>query len=133
MLQVVAGHDPRDPTSINVPVPDYTDALREDVRRVSIGVPRDHIDRLGADMDGETLAAMDRALSELEGLGARVKEVRIPSLEYGPIAMIAMGYVETFTPRKNDLQTRPEIFGDMALDILYQGSLISSADYVLTH
>ena len=133
LLQAAAGHDPRDPTSINVPVPDYTAALREDVSGLSIGVPRDHIDRLGADMDGEILHAMDRALSELEGLGARVQDVRIPSLEYGPIAMVAMWYVETYTPRKKDLQNRPEIFGDMARDILYQGSLISSADYVLTH
>ena len=75
---------------------------------------------------------MDRALSELEGLGARVEDVQIPSLEYGTIAMIIMWYAETYAPRKHYLRTKPEIFGEMALDILYQGSLITSADYLLS-
>ena len=131
MLQAVAAHDPRDPTSINVPIPDYTAALREDVNEISIGVPRDHIRRLGAGMDVETLAAMDRALSELEGLGARVEEVEIPSLEYGTVAMTVIFYAEGFASRKKALQSSPEIFGDMALDMLYQGSLIQTPDYLL--
>jgi aspartyl-tRNA(Asn)/glutamyl-tRNA(Gln) amidotransferase subunit A len=131
MLQACVGHDPRDPTSINVPIPDYGAAIREDVSGTKIGVPRDHIDRLGAAMDQDTLAAMDRALSELQMLGAQVEDVTIPSLEYGPIAMIIMWYAETYAPRKHHLRTSPEIFGQMALDILYQGSLITSADYLL--
>ncbi|MCH7706116.1 MAG: hypothetical protein IIB33_03615, partial [Chloroflexi bacterium] len=40
MLQAIAGHDPRDPTTSTTPVPDYSEALREDVRDITIGVPR---------------------------------------------------------------------------------------------
>ena len=106
LLQAAAGYDPRDPTSINVPVPDYTSALRENVKGISIGVPRDHIDRLGDGMDKEVLDAMDRALSELEGLGAQVKDVRIPSLEHGRHSLDRMWYVETYTPRRKT--SRPD-------------------------
>ena len=130
-LQATAGHDPRDPTSLNVPIPNYSEALREDVRGIKIGVPRDCIYRPGTTMDGETVAAMDRALSELESLGARVEEVQIPSLELGPIAFVVMWYAETFAPRKKDLESRPEIFGDAARSLCYQGSLIPTTDYLL--
>ena len=132
VLQATAGHDPRDPTSLNVPIPNYSEALREDVSGIRIGVPRHYIDDLGADMDGESVAAMDKALSELESLGARVEEVKIPSLELGPIAFIVMWYAETFAPRKKDLQSRPEIFGDAARSLCYQGSLIPTTDYLLS-
>ena len=65
VLQATAGHDPRDPTSINVHIPNYSAALRDGVNGINIGVPHDYIDRLGPTMDGESVAAMDRALSEL--------------------------------------------------------------------
>ena len=40
MLQAIAGHDPKDPTSSRAPVPDYSLSLREDIRGVKIGLPR---------------------------------------------------------------------------------------------
>ncbi len=132
VLQATAGHDPRDPTSINVPIPNYSAALREDVRGLSIGVPRDFINLLGSGMDEEILAAFNRALSDLEAMGARVEEVQLPSLELGPIAFIVMWYAETFAPRKTDLNSRPEIFGEDARLICYQGSLIPTTDYLLS-
>jgi len=131
VLQATAGHDPRDPTSINVQLPDYSSAIREDISGVRIGVPRDYIDVLKGDMDGESVAAMNRALLELESLGARVEEVRIPSLELSLITFLVMWYSETFSPRKKTLQSNPEIFGDAARRVCYQGSLIPTTDYLL--
>jgi aspartyl-tRNA(Asn)/glutamyl-tRNA(Gln) amidotransferase subunit A len=132
MLQSTAGYDPKDPTSIDVNIPDYTAALRQDVKGIKIGVPRDHIARLGSRMDPDTLAGMERALSDLEGMGASVEEVVIPSLEYAPVVFIAMWYADTYAPRKALIQTQPEIFGEMGRSIIYQGGLIPVSDYILS-
>ena len=78
MLQVMAGYDPKDLAS-DVPVPDYSESLREDVKGLVIGVPRDYINAPKAEMDPEGLAIFDKALADLESLGARVEEVNIPS------------------------------------------------------
>ena len=44
MLNAIAGHDPKDPTSSSAPLADYASALRADVKGMVIGVPRDYID-----------------------------------------------------------------------------------------
>ena len=77
MLGVIAGHDPRDRTSSHVPVPDYRAALREDVRGVRIGVLRQGIECAEA----ETQGAVERAVAELESLGAETEEVHVPHFE----------------------------------------------------
>ena len=42
MLQAIAGYDPKDPTTADVPVPDYLAALRDGVRGLTVGVPREY-------------------------------------------------------------------------------------------
>src|SRR2546421_2556818 len=62
VLQVIAGHDPQDATSVDAPVPDYRAALTGDVRGVRVGVPR-HL--LASGVEPEIAAAFDGALDEL--------------------------------------------------------------------
>src|SRR5437899_285965 len=71
VLQTIAGYDPKDPTSINVPVSQYGNALREDVRGMVIGVPRDFIDLCREKTSPEILEMVDKAIGELESFGAR--------------------------------------------------------------
>src|SRR6266516_1368243 len=73
MLQAIAGYDPKDPTSINVPVPEYGNALREDVRGMVIGVPRDFIALCREKTSPEILEMVDEAIGELESFGARIQ------------------------------------------------------------
>ena len=81
MLQAIAGYDPKDAASSKAPVPDYSRALREDVKGIVVGLPRryffdpDHV-------HPETLAAVENAVKVLQDLGARAKPVDIPSLDY---------------------------------------------------
>ncbi|MBL8024566.1 MAG: Asp-tRNA(Asn)/Glu-tRNA(Gln) amidotransferase subunit GatA [Elusimicrobia bacterium] len=80
LLQVLAGHDPKDSTSANLPVPDYSAALGRGVKGLRIGLPKEYfIDG----MDPEVEKAVRQAVAVLESLGATVKEVSLPHTDAG--------------------------------------------------
>ena len=79
MLGAIAGHDPRDATSADLPVPDYVSALRPDVAGMRLGLPREYF---GDGMQPEVEAAVRAAVEVYRGLGAEVVEVAMPHTEY---------------------------------------------------
>jgi aspartyl-tRNA(Asn)/glutamyl-tRNA(Gln) amidotransferase subunit A len=79
LLQVIAGHDPRDSTSADLPVPDYLTALAGGVKGLRIGVPRE---AMGAGLQPEVDAAVRAAAGEMERGGAAISEVALPMIEY---------------------------------------------------
>ena len=130
IMQAIAGHDPDDATSSRSPVPDYASALREDVNGLVIGVPRHYFFDAGAGADPEILAAVEKALADLESLGARLEEVTIPSLDLaGPANWLIM-MSEAFAYHKDNLQSQPQNFGSVVRHRFYLGGLFGSADYV---
>jgi aspartyl-tRNA(Asn)/glutamyl-tRNA(Gln) amidotransferase subunit A len=79
LLGAVAGHDPLDSTSVDRPVPDYTQALLPDVKGLKIGLPREYyIDGL----DPDVKKAMDSAIETYRGLGAEFTEISLPHTDY---------------------------------------------------
>jgi aspartyl-tRNA(Asn)/glutamyl-tRNA(Gln) amidotransferase subunit A len=83
LLGALAGHDPADPTTARLPVPDYTAALARDLRGVRIGVPRAFCEAL---VHPDVARAFEAALVELRAAGAEVSDVAIPSLVHtGPM------------------------------------------------
>jgi len=79
LLGLIAGYDDRDSTSVDHPVPDYTQALGKDVKGLTVGVPKEFfIDGL----DPEVKAAMDEALNVLKKKGAIVKNISLPHSDY---------------------------------------------------
>jgi aspartyl-tRNA(Asn)/glutamyl-tRNA(Gln) amidotransferase subunit A len=79
LLQVVAGHDPLDATSMPVAVPDYVAGLTGDIRGLKVGVPKEYF------IDGIEPAveqAVRQALSQLESLGAELVDISLPHTEY---------------------------------------------------
>ena len=80
VLQALAGHDPRDSTSLDTPVPDYTAAMQRDVVGLRLGVPREYF---VAGMEPGVEAAVRAAITTLEGLGAEIVEVSLPSTDKG--------------------------------------------------
>jgi aspartyl-tRNA(Asn)/glutamyl-tRNA(Gln) amidotransferase subunit A len=79
LLQAVAGHDPADSTSVELPVPDYRTALGRPVKGLKIGLPREYfIDGL----DPEVKSAVQAAVETYRALGAEVIEVSLPHTEY---------------------------------------------------
>ena len=79
LLQVMAGHDPKDSTTANIPVPDYSARLNDGVRGLRIGMPKEYfIDGLPPTIE----AAIRQAIAELEAQGAEIIEVSLPHTEY---------------------------------------------------
>jgi len=76
MMNVLAGHDPHDATSADVPVPDFTRALKKkDVKKLKIGVPSEFF---GDGLDPEVHTAVREALAVLEELGGTQQELSLP-------------------------------------------------------
>jgi aspartyl-tRNA(Asn)/glutamyl-tRNA(Gln) amidotransferase subunit A len=91
LLQTIAGHDPMDSTSATIPVPNYTDALRLDVKGLRVGIPTEYfIDGL----DPEVEAAVRAAIETLEDLGAKTESVSLPHTEYGLAAYYVIAPAE---------------------------------------
>jgi len=79
LLNVIAGHDPADTTSADVPIPDYTAALGRDVRGLKIGVPKEYFVE---GMDRAIEAAVRAAIDHLVAQGAEAIEISLPHTEY---------------------------------------------------
>jgi aspartyl-tRNA(Asn)/glutamyl-tRNA(Gln) amidotransferase subunit A len=80
LLQVIAGHDPLDSTSMTTPVPDYSAALIPDVKGLRIGVPKEYfIDGMQPEVDRAVRAAID----QLREMDAEIVEVSLPHTDYG--------------------------------------------------
>ncbi len=79
LLGVMAGHDPLDSTSMNVPVPDYVAALSGDIHGLRVGVPKEYF------IDGMQPAveqAVRAAIEQLKALGAQIVEISLPYTDY---------------------------------------------------
>jgi aspartyl-tRNA(Asn)/glutamyl-tRNA(Gln) amidotransferase subunit A len=79
-MNFIAGHDKKDSTSVDLPVPDYRRSLVDDVKNLKIGIIRD---LLGKGIDEGVKKAVLEAAGLLKKLGAKVEEVSLPTFEYG--------------------------------------------------
>jgi len=79
VLQAIAGHDPMDSTSLDVPVPDYSAELDAGVKGMKLGVPKEYfVDG----MDPQVAARVREAIEVYRGLGAEIVEVSLPHTKY---------------------------------------------------
>lgn len=79
MLQVMAGFDPKDSTSLDQPVPDFVAQLNEEFAGVRIGVPEEWF---GEGLHDDVADAIQNAIKEFERLGARVVPITLPHVKY---------------------------------------------------
>ena len=79
MLGALAGHDPKDSTSVATPVPDYTAALTGDIKGLRIGLPREYFI---AGLDPDVQASMDQAIQTCRSLGAEFVDISLPHTDY---------------------------------------------------
>lgn len=79
LTSVLAGYDPKDSTSANVPVPDYLSEVGKPVKGLRIGLPEEYF---GKGMSPEVESSVRSAIEKLRGLGAEVKSVRLPHTKY---------------------------------------------------
>jgi aspartyl-tRNA(Asn)/glutamyl-tRNA(Gln) amidotransferase subunit A len=129
LLNVIAGHDPNDPGSANVSMPDYMAALSGDVRGLVIGVPEAWLeDDLKPSVP--TRAAFDAALDVFRGLGCLVRPVTLPPLRDYEYCKKIIAVAELFTIHGKDLRERPELFGASLRFRIIAGGLVRAEEYI---
>lgn len=144
MLGVIAGHDPKDSTSADVPVPDYMASLKNDVKGMRIGIPKEYfIDGIDADVK----RSMEEAIETYKKLGAECVDISLPHTEYAVSVyyIVATAEASSNLSRFDGVQygarheggglddmyykTRDEGFGAEAKRRILLGTFVLSAGY----
>jgi aspartyl-tRNA(Asn)/glutamyl-tRNA(Gln) amidotransferase subunit A len=137
MMQALAGYDPQDPASADVPVPDYRASLTKRLDGLTIGVirhfhERDAVANFGADSapNPAYVEAFDNACRTLEGLGARLVDLQLSQLiDYLDANRLIM-LAEAYALHETDFRERPQLFGHHMFARIALGAFLSAADYV---
>jgi len=79
LLKIIAGYDEKDSTSVDVPVPDYPKDMRQEVKGLKVGIPKEYFVE---GLDKEIKEAISAAIEVLKKLGVSFKEVSLPHTEY---------------------------------------------------
>jgi aspartyl-tRNA(Asn)/glutamyl-tRNA(Gln) amidotransferase subunit A len=128
-MRVIAGHDPLDPASADVPVPDYAAALTGDIHGVKLGYTR----KFFLDnpfLTAEATKALDAAAETLAKLGAVVDEVDMPPYDLFDACAQVIMFGEAYAIHETDLKTRPYAYGRYAYQRIVSGAVLSAADLV---
>ncbi|ODT66022.1 MAG: amidase [Pelagibacterium sp. SCN 63-23] len=128
-LSVMAGHDPLDPASADVPVGDYLAGLNAGINGLRVGYTRQFfLDQPACNAD--IVAALDNAAQVLRDQGALVEEVPMPAYAYFAACQQTIMFAEAYAIHEKDIKTRPMAFGARAYASIVGGALLSAADYV---
>jgi aspartyl-tRNA(Asn)/glutamyl-tRNA(Gln) amidotransferase subunit A len=127
VMTVIAGHDPRDPTSAREPVPDYESQMTGDLRGLRVGVPTNYfLD----DADDPVVAAMESALAVLAERGATIVRFDLPLMDavsaYGGIVSRA----EAAPIHAEWMRADPQAYGQHISGRMYPGYAIPAAYYI---
>ena len=79
LLNLIAGHDEKDTTSVNIEKKDYTKALKNDVKGLKIGIPKEYF---GEGINAEVKASLEKAMEKYKELGATIEEFSLDIADY---------------------------------------------------
>jgi aspartyl-tRNA(Asn)/glutamyl-tRNA(Gln) amidotransferase subunit A len=129
MLGAIAGHDGRDPGSIDEPVPDYLRNLDGDVRGMRIGVERTYF--FGGTLWPQVRQAVQSAIADLESADAEVIDVRMPEMDLVGITGMAILLAEASAEHRSLLRTRGDRLDPATRVMLELGELVPATHYAL--
>ena len=129
VLSIVAGHDPHDPGSADVPARDYAAGIDAPIAGTVIGVPWRWLEE-EAPCTPETRAGLNAALAVFRDLGATIRGVEPPPLQLFNDAKKIIAIAELYSIHEKDLKTRPELFGASLRYRIIAGGLVRAEDYV---
>ena len=109
-IGAIAGYDPKDPYTRQVPVPDYRAALTGDIAGVKVGVVKELLDPDQVGVGAQTREAVLAAAEVLRGLGAEVKELSLPLARHTGAIIRTITHVERVSIHPEWLRERPGDF-----------------------
>lgn len=127
MFSAVAGHDPGDPTTSQVPVQDYSLRLGQGVKGLRIGVVPGYFFH---HLQPPVQRAVQSALADFERLGATIVEVAIDNIHGNISAQLTIESCEPSTYHQRWLRERPEDYGDDVRTLLEVGELLLATHYL---
>ena len=133
VLRTIAGRDPMDSTSADVPVPDYVAELEKPVRGLKLGVAKEY---LGEGLDKEVRSAIEAAIQKLAKQGCEIVEVSLPHTKYAIPAYYIVATAEAssnlarfdgvrYGYRAKDARTLSEMYRRSSRSGLWRGSKAS--------
>ena len=116
LMNVIAGHDNRDSTSADMPVPDFTAVLGHDLKGMKFGIPKEYFI---SGMDAEVETAVKEAMKKLESLGAIPVEISLPHTEYAVAAyyILATSEASSNLARYDGVKYGLRVEGDDLIDM----------------
>ena len=123
ILQIIAGHDPMDPSTVDLPVPDFRKPLTGDVKGLRAGVP---VNYFFDDVQPEVEASVRQAIEVLEGAGVAVEEVTIPHSDYIMPAWWTIFSAETAAVHARLMREKGADYSQAVLDTVGPGAFITS-------
>jgi aspartyl-tRNA(Asn)/glutamyl-tRNA(Gln) amidotransferase subunit A len=125
VLQAIAGYDALDPSTVPVPVPDYTAGLGRDLRGLQMGLPTNHYFEL---LDAEVETAVRQAITALEHLGVELHEVALPMMRYASALRIP-GMADGVVTHEPYLKEHRQDYGPDVLYRVLAGQFVLGRDY----
>ncbi|MHA2060924.1 MAG: Asp-tRNA(Asn)/Glu-tRNA(Gln) amidotransferase subunit GatA [Candidatus Sifarchaeia archaeon] len=118
LMNIIAGYDPKDSTSVDTPEEDYTKYLQDDISSIKIGVPQEFISESIEGTDESVIKSVWAAIHKLEDLGAAYTELSLPSLKYSLPAyyIIAMSEASSNLARYDGIRYGYRIERDKGMD-----------------
>lgn len=127
MLGVLAGYDPRDPGSVDLPVPDYTASMNDGIAGLRLGKPTNfYFDQ----MDDEAKNLVETAFDALRAAGAEIVPVELPLAETYIAVEFGLCLPEASAYHEKELRTRADLYGEDVRTFLEAGELIPATDYI---
>lgn len=128
-LNVIAGFDPLDPASADIPVVDYTAGLSKGVAGMKIGFVESWIEEEGS-ADPEAVKALHAALDVLRAEGATVETVQASPYSLYQACGRLLVLPECYAIHEHDLIERPELYGRPTRERLMAGAFVRGSDYI---
>jgi aspartyl-tRNA(Asn)/glutamyl-tRNA(Gln) amidotransferase subunit A len=128
-LQVLAGHDPLDAASADVPVPDYRASLDKGVSGLRIGVPRNFFQQAPA-LTQDVSSTIGRTIAQLRAVGAVVEDIVLPDYALFAAAGRVIMMAEAFAIHEADMQNRLPDFAEITSSRFVLGAAITASDYI---
>ncbi len=127
VMNAISGYDPKDASTADVPVPDFTESLEKDITGIKVGIPNAYF---FDGLDDQVREAVGQAINVLGELGATSEDISFRHIEYSPHLRNTISMVESATYHERLTKAHAEELTPNVRDRLELGLLIPASYYI---